>query len=48
MGSPHTSSTAYLRGIGACLQLSIAVDGFLNKLSALYCGNNSNPLINVR
>ena len=40
MGSPHTSSTAYLRGI--------AVDGFLNKLSALYCGNNSNPLINVR
>ena len=33
MGSPHPSSTAYIRGIGTCLQLSIAVDGFLfNKL----------------
>ena len=34
MGSPHPSSTAYIRGIGACLQLSIAVDAFLN--TALY------------
>ena len=38
MGSPHTSSTAYIRGIGVCLQLSIAVDAFLfNKLSTLFC-----------
>ena len=34
MGSPHPSSTVYIRGIGACLQLSIAVDAFLN--GALY------------
>ena len=38
MGSPHPSSTAYIRGIGACLQLSIAVDAFLfDKLSTLFC-----------
>ena len=30
MGSSHTSSTAYVRGIGACLQLSIAVNAILN------------------
>ena len=30
MGSSHTSSTAYVRGIGACLHLSIAVNAFLN------------------
>ena len=34
MGSPHPSSTVYIRGIGACLQLSIVVDAFLN--AALY------------
>ena len=39
MGSPHPSSTVYIRGIGACLQLSIAVDAFLNV---------SNLLIKVR
>ena len=30
MGSSHTFSTAYIRDIGACLQLSIAVNAFLN------------------
>ena len=30
IGSSHTSFTAYIRGIGACIQLSIAVNAFLN------------------